>query len=59
MQFVSHDWRFVAALFDRVLELTPEGVQRYGGAYVYGVYRAYWEGGTGGAPGRSHKLLMR
>jgi hypothetical protein len=50
MQFVSHD---------RVLELTPAGVQRYGGAYVYGVYRAYWEGGTGGAPGRSHKLLMR
>ena len=33
MLFVSHDRRFLAALSNRVLELTPEGVHRYGGGY--------------------------
>ncbi|MGJ0391521.1 MAG: ABC-F family ATP-binding cassette domain-containing protein [Methylocystis sp.] len=33
MLFVSHDRRFLAALSNRVLELTPEGVQRYEGGY--------------------------
>jgi ATPase subunit of ABC transporter with duplicated ATPase domains len=32
--FVSHDRRFLAALSNRVLELTPEGVVTYGGGYV-------------------------
>ncbi len=33
MLFVSHDRHFLAALSNRVLELTPEGIQRYGGGY--------------------------
>lgn len=33
MLFVSHDRRFLAALSNRVLELTPDGVQQYGGGY--------------------------
>jgi ATPase subunit of ABC transporter with duplicated ATPase domains len=33
MLFVSHDRRFLAALSNRVLELTPEGVHLYGGGY--------------------------
>jgi ATPase subunit of ABC transporter with duplicated ATPase domains len=31
MLFVSHDRHFLAALSNRVLELTPEGVHQYGG----------------------------
>jgi ATPase subunit of ABC transporter with duplicated ATPase domains len=34
MLFVSHDRSFLAALSNRVLELTPEGVHAYGGGYV-------------------------
>ena len=34
MLFVSHDRRFLAALSNRVLELTPEGVHQYGGGYT-------------------------
>ncbi|HMY19173.1 MAG TPA: ATP-binding cassette domain-containing protein, partial [Polyangium sp.] len=34
MLFVSHDRHFLAALSNRVLELTPEGVHQYGGGYV-------------------------
>ena len=34
MLFVSHDRRFLAALSNRVLELTPEGPHVYGGGYV-------------------------
>ena len=34
MIFVSHDRRFLAALSNRVLELTPEGVRTYGGGYT-------------------------
>jgi ATPase subunit of ABC transporter with duplicated ATPase domains len=34
MLFVSHDRRFLAALSNRVLELTPEGVHHYGGGYT-------------------------
>jgi ATPase subunit of ABC transporter with duplicated ATPase domains len=33
MLFVSHDRHFLAALSNRVLELTPEGIHRYGGGY--------------------------
>jgi ATPase subunit of ABC transporter with duplicated ATPase domains len=34
MIFVSHDRRFLGALSNRVLELTPEGVRAYGGGYA-------------------------
>lgn len=34
MLFVSHDRRFLAALSNRVLELTPDGIQQYGGGYA-------------------------
>jgi len=33
MLFVSHDRHFLAALSNRVLELTPEGPHQYGGGY--------------------------
>jgi ATPase subunit of ABC transporter with duplicated ATPase domains len=39
MLFVSHDRRFLAALSNRVLELTPEGIHRYGGGYTEYVER--------------------
>jgi ATPase subunit of ABC transporter with duplicated ATPase domains len=39
MLFVSHDRRFLAALSNRVLELTPEGVYKYGGGYTEYVAR--------------------
>ncbi|GLQ11644.1 glycosyl transferase family 1 [Devosia yakushimensis] len=34
MLFVSHDRHFLAALSNRVLELTPDGVHVYGGGYT-------------------------
>jgi len=34
MLFVSHDRRFLSALSNRVLELTPDGIQQYGGGYT-------------------------
>jgi ATPase subunit of ABC transporter with duplicated ATPase domains len=39
MLFVSHDRRFLAALSNRVLELTPEGIHAYGGGYTEYVER--------------------
>ncbi len=39
MLFVSHDRHFLAAVSNRVLELTPEGVHRYGGGYTEYVAR--------------------
>jgi ATPase subunit of ABC transporter with duplicated ATPase domains len=39
MLFVSHDRRFLGALSNRVLELTPEGVHPYGGGYAEYVAR--------------------
>jgi ATPase subunit of ABC transporter with duplicated ATPase domains len=39
MLFVSHDRHFLAALSNRVLELTPEGVHVYGGGYTEYVAR--------------------
>ena len=33
MLFVSHDRHFLAALSNRLLELTPDGVHQYGGGY--------------------------
>jgi ATPase subunit of ABC transporter with duplicated ATPase domains len=40
MLFVSHDRHFLAALSNRVLELTPEGIHRYGGGYTEYVARS-------------------
>jgi ATPase subunit of ABC transporter with duplicated ATPase domains len=34
MLFVSHDRHFLAALSNRVLEVTPEGAHQYGGGYT-------------------------
>ncbi len=39
MLFVSHDRHFLSALSNRVLELTPEGIQTYGGGYTEYVER--------------------
>ncbi|TIM25483.1 MAG: ABC-F family ATP-binding cassette domain-containing protein [Mesorhizobium sp.] len=39
MLFVSHDRHFLAALSNRVLELTPEGIHTYGGGYTEYVER--------------------
>jgi ATPase subunit of ABC transporter with duplicated ATPase domains len=49
MIFVSHDRHFLAALSNRVLELTPEGIHRYDGGYVEYVA---WSGHE--APGLRH-----
>ncbi|MCX7309027.1 MAG: ABC-F family ATP-binding cassette domain-containing protein [Afipia sp.] len=40
MLFVSHDRHFLAALSNRVLELTPEGTHQYGGGYTEYVARS-------------------
>ncbi len=34
MLFVSHDRHFLAAISNRVLELTPNGIHQYGGGYT-------------------------
>ncbi len=39
MLFVSHDRRFLAALSNRVLELTPDGIHQFGGGYTEYVAR--------------------
>ncbi|CAO3354243.1 ABC-F family ATP-binding cassette domain-containing protein [Azospirillum palustre] len=39
MLFVSHDRHFLAALSNRVLELTPKGIHQYGGGYTEYVER--------------------
>ena len=39
MLFVSHDRHFLAALSNRVLELTPGGIHEYGGGYTEYVAR--------------------
>jgi ATPase subunit of ABC transporter with duplicated ATPase domains len=39
MLFVSHDRHFLAALSNRVLELTPEGIHQYGAGYTEYVER--------------------
>jgi ATPase subunit of ABC transporter with duplicated ATPase domains len=39
MLFVSHDRHFLAALSNRVLELTPDGIHQYGGGYTEYVTR--------------------
>ncbi len=49
MIFVSHDRRFLGALSNRVLELTPEGIVPYGGGYTEYVARTGRE-----APGLRH-----
>jgi ATPase subunit of ABC transporter with duplicated ATPase domains len=43
MLFVSHDRHFLAALSNRVLELTPDGVHQYGGGYTEYVERVGYE----------------
>ncbi len=40
MLFVSHDRHFLAALSNRVLELTPDGAHAYGGGYLEYVERS-------------------
>jgi ATPase subunit of ABC transporter with duplicated ATPase domains len=40
MLFVSHDRHFLAALSNRVLELTPEGIHQYDGGYTEYVARS-------------------
>jgi ATPase subunit of ABC transporter with duplicated ATPase domains len=49
MLFVSHDRRFLGALSNRILELTPEGAIPYGGGYTEYVARTGRE-----APGLRH-----
>ncbi len=49
MLFVSHDRHFLAALSNRVLELTPDGIQKYGGGYSEYVEKTGRE-----APGLRH-----
>jgi ATPase subunit of ABC transporter with duplicated ATPase domains len=49
MLFVSHDRHFLAALSNRVLELTPEGIHYYDGGYTEYVARTGQE-----APGLRH-----
>jgi ATPase subunit of ABC transporter with duplicated ATPase domains len=39
MLFVSHDRHFLAALSNRMIELTPEGVHIYNGGYTEYVAR--------------------
>src|SRR5260221_1748083 len=43
MLFVSHDQQFLAALSNRVLELTPEGIHQYGGGDTQYVARSRHE----------------
>jgi ATPase subunit of ABC transporter with duplicated ATPase domains len=43
MLFVSHDRHFLAALSNRVLELTPDGIHQYGGGYTEYVERVGYE----------------
>src|SRR5208283_4071124 len=60
MLFVSHDRRFLAALSNRVLELTPEGVHKYDGGYTEYVARTGQEApglrGWGGPAVRSRTV---
>jgi ATPase subunit of ABC transporter with duplicated ATPase domains len=49
MLFVSHDRHFLAALSNRVLELTPEGIHMYDGGFTEYVARTGQE-----APGLRH-----
>ncbi|UTD25636.1 ABC-F family ATP-binding cassette domain-containing protein [Bradyrhizobium sp. WD16] len=49
MLFVSHDRHFLAALSNRVLELTQDGIHQYGGGYTEYVARTGQE-----APGLRH-----
>jgi ATPase subunit of ABC transporter with duplicated ATPase domains len=43
MLLVSHDRRFLSALTNRVLELTPDGIHNYGGGYTEYVARVGYE----------------
>lgn len=54
MLFVSHDRHFLAALSNRVLELTPEGIHRYEGGYTDYVARTGHE-----APGAEELISFR
>ncbi|KAF1853855.1 hypothetical protein Lal_00005062 [Lupinus albus] len=56
MLFVSHDRHFLAALSNRVLELTPEGIHQYGGGYTEYVERTGQE--APGLRGSSRALAM-
>ena len=56
MLFVSHDRHFLAALSNRVLELTPEGVHQYGGGYTEYVARTGHEAPGCGAEAAELRL---
>ncbi len=43
MLFVSHDRHFLRALSNRVLEITPEGIHRFGGGYTEYVAQTGYE----------------
>jgi ABC-type molybdate transport system ATPase subunit len=58
MLFVSHNRRFLAALSNRVLELTPEGILWYVGEYTEYVARTGHEA-SGGACLRGSGALLR
>ncbi len=51
MLFVSHDRHFLAALSNRVLELTPDGVHQYG-RWLHGIRGPDGAGGAGASSGR-------
>src|SRR5260370_35431108 len=56
MLFVSHDRHFLAALSNRVLELTPEGIHQYGGGYTgYGGRTRQEAPGPAGRAGRPRR----
>jgi ATPase subunit of ABC transporter with duplicated ATPase domains len=52
--FVSHDREFVSSLATRIIEMTPQGVENYGGSYE-DYLRSQEEQATQ-APGRMQKV---
>ncbi len=51
--FVSHDREFVSSLATRIIEMTPQGVENYGGTYED--YLRSQEEQAAPAPGRMQK----
>src|SRR3989344_5199083 len=52
--FVSHDREFVSSLATRIIEMTPQGVENFGGSYDD--YLRSQEEQAGQAPGRLQKI---
>ncbi len=59
MLFVSHDRHFLAALSNRVLELTPQGIHQYGGGYTEYVARTGRRPWGCAASGAAYPLTAR